>query len=206
MTRLLSASLVAGLAAAALTVASAPHALAQTSPAKVDPGTYKVEPSHTQIEFSVLHMGFTNFYGRFTDASGTLVLSPKTPYASKLDVSIPVNTVSTTSDKLNDELKSPAWFDAKAFPQIVFHSTRVVLAGKGAAKVIGDLTLHGVTKPVTLDVHFVGAGINPLDKAYTVGFRATGEISRSAFGVKTYVPMIGDAVQITLSGAFEKQS
>jgi polyisoprenoid-binding protein YceI len=86
-----------------------------------------------------------------------------------------------------------------------FRSTKIVPTSKDAAKVTGDLTLHGVTRPVTLDVHFVGAGVNPLDKAYTVGFQATGEISRSEFDVKTYVPLIGDAVQITLSGAFERQ-
>ncbi len=70
---------------------------------------------------------------------------------------------------------------------------------------IGNLTLHGVTKPVVLEVHFIGAGINPIDKAYTVGFEATATIKRSDFGVTTYVPAIGDEVQLNIAGAFEQQ-
>ena len=88
---------------------------------------------------------------------------------------------------------------------MTFVSTKVKPMGKDKAKVTGDLTIHGVTKPTTLDVSFVGAGANPLDKKYTVGFAITGLVSRSEFGVKTYVPLIGDEVAITISGAFEKQ-
>ena len=88
---------------------------------------------------------------------------------------------------------------------MTFVSTKVVPAGKDHAKVTGDLTLHGVTKPVTLDVTLVGAGVNPLSKKYTVGFEATGTLKRSEFGVKTYVPLIGDELHLTIAGAFEKQ-
>ena len=201
MPRILPAFLAASLAMAAPAFAQ----VADRDPSKVQAGTYAVDPAHTQIGFGVVHMGFTMYYGRLTDASGTLVLDPKTPSASKLDITIPAATFSTTSEKLDGELKSDQWFDVAKYPQITFRSTKVASAGKDAAKVTGELTLHGVTQPVTLDVHFVGAGTNPLDKHYTVGFQATGEISRSAFGVKTYVPLIGDAVQLNLSGAFEKQ-
>jgi polyisoprenoid-binding protein YceI len=182
--------------------------LAQTvarDPAQVQAGAYVVEPGHTQIEFGVMHLGFTTFYGRFSGASGTLNLDPKKPDDSKLDIKIPVSSISTTSAKLDGELKGADWFNAAKFGDIVFHSTKVVVTGK-TAKVTGDLTMHGVTKPVTLDVTFVGAGTNMIDKHYTVGFQARGELSRSAFGITTYVPMIGDAVQLTLSGAFEKQN
>ena len=205
--RLLSRA-AGGLAAAALSVSAAVSALAQPAEhdaAKVEPGRYAVEPAHTQVEFSVFHMGFTPYYGRLSDASGTLVLSPATPADSKLDVTIPADTISTTSSKLNDELKGDQWFDVQRYPQITFHSTSVEPSGDASATVVGDLTMHGVTRPVTLSVQFVGAGTNPLDSKYTVGFRATGQVSRSAFGVQTYVPLIGDAVEITLSGAFEKQ-
>ncbi len=197
----------AGLAAVALISASKLAAAqpADHDAAKVEPGRYAVEPAHTQVEFSVFHMGFTPYYGRLTDASGTLVLSPGTPADSKLDVAIPADTISTTSSKLNDELKSEQWFDVQRYPQITFHSTRVTPSGDASATVVGDLTMHGVTRPVTLDVRFVGAGTNPLDSKYTVGFRATGQLNRSEFGVQAYVPLIGDAVEITLSGAFEKQ-
>ena len=112
---------------------------------------------------------------------------------------------STYTGTLNDELKSAQWLDAGQFPDMTFTSTKVKPTGKGKAKVTGDLTIHGVTKPTTLEVSFVGAGANPLDKKYTVGFEAHGEIKRSDFGVKTYVPLIGDTLHLQIAGAFEQQ-
>ena len=193
------------LAALACAPASA-QTVATANPAQVEAGTYAIDPQHTQVLFSVSHMGFTTYYGRFSDASGTLDLSTETPDASSLEVKVPTGTVSTTSDKLNEELKGDQWFDAQKYPEITFKSVKVTRTGPDTAQVTGNLTMHGVTKPVTLAVRFVGAGTNPLDKKYTVGFRATGTIRRSDFGVKTYVPLIGDEVELTLSGAFERQS
>ncbi|MGI4977963.1 MAG: YceI family protein [Janthinobacterium lividum] len=193
---------------AALVLAVSGPALAQVAshePSQVQAGTYAIDPQHTQVGFGVSHMGFTTYYGHFADASGTLELTPKNPAGSKLSVSVPTASVSTTSDKLDGELKGDQWFDAAKYPTITFTSTQIVPTGRGEAKVTGNLTMHGVTKPVTLDAKFVGAGTNPLDKKYTVGFAITGLVSRSEFGVKTYVPLIGDEVAITISGAFEKQ-
>lgn len=196
------------LLAAALVLATSGPALAQVAnhePSQVQAGSYVIDPTHTQVGFGVSHMGFTTYYGHFADASGTLELTPKNPAGSKLSVSVPTASVSTTSEKLDGELKSEQWFDAAKYPTITFVSTQIVPSGHGAARVTGDLTMHGVTKPVTFDAKFVGAGTNPLDRRYTVGFAITGLISRSDFGVKTYVPLIGDEVAITISGAFEKQ-
>lgn len=192
------------LALAALVSAPALAQERTTNPAQVEAGTYTIDPAHTQITFGVSHMGFTTYYGRFADASGTLDLA-KDADASRLQVEVPTGTVSTTSDKLNGELKGAQWFDAQKYPEIAFQSVKVVRTGPDTAQVTGNLTLHGVTKPVTLAVHFVGAGVNPLDKKYTVGFAATGLIKRSDFGMTTYVPLIGDQVELTLSGAFERQ-
>ena len=196
-------------AALAIFAASAP-ALAQAPAANIDPaavqsGSYVVDPNHTQVGFSVLHMGFTHYNGRLTNVSGTLDLSAKTPTESSLAVTVPVESVSTTSVKLDDELKSKDWLDAASFPTMTFKSKSVTPSGKGQAKVTGDLTLHGVTKSVTLMAHFVGSGVNPLSKKYTVGFDITGDIKRSDFGVKTYVPLISDTVQLTINGAFEQK-
>jgi polyisoprenoid-binding protein YceI len=135
--------------------------------------------------------------------SGSLNLDPKKPADSALEIHIPVATVSTTNAKLDGELKSDAWLGATQFPEIVFKSTKVTETGKDTAKVTGDLTLHGVTKPVTLAVKFNGAGTNPLDKKYTAGFEVSGKIKRSDFGVKTYVPLIGDDVDLIISAGFE---
>jgi len=197
------------LASGLLALLVATPVLAQTpptrDPAQIQAGTYAVDPGHTQVGWRVSHMGFSNYAGGFSDVSGTLELQPKNPAAAKLSVKFPVASVTTTSAKLTDELKGDQWLDAAKFPDITFVSTKVAPAGKDHAKVTGDLTLHGVTKPVTLDVTLVGAGVNPLSKKVTVGFEATGTLKRSEFGVKTYVPLIGDDLHLTIAGAFEKQ-
>jgi polyisoprenoid-binding protein YceI len=202
----LKSLLIPGLA---LTLALGGTASAQTpptrDPAQIQAGTYAVDPGHTQVGWRVSHMGFSNYAGGFSDVSGSLTLDPKNPAASKLSVKIPVASVTTTSAKLTDELKGDQWLDAGKYPTMTFVSTKVAPAGKDHAKVTGDLTLHGVTKPVTLDVTLVGAGVNPLSKKYTVGFEATGTLKRSEFGVKTYVPLIGDELHLTIAGAFERQ-
>lgn len=191
----------------ALVIAASLPVAAQAagSPAEVQSGHYAVEPGHTQVGFSVLHFGFTNYAGVFSNVSGTLELNAKNPAASSLSVTIPVASVQTTSDVLNGELKGAEWFDAEKFPNATFVSTSVKLTGKSDAVVAGNLTIHGVTKPETLKVHFIGAGVNPLDKKYTTGFEATGTVKRSDFGVSKYVPYVSDEVTLRIAGAFEKQ-
>ena len=201
-------SLLATTVAAALLglgAIQAASAQTTTSASAVTAGNYVVEPGHTQVEFKLLHIGFTYYSGVFSNVSGTLVLDPAKPSASKLDVTIPINSVATTSTKLDGELKSAAWFDADKFAIATFVSSAVTRTGKDTAKVAGVLTLHGVSKPETLTVRFIGAGVNPLDKKYTAGFEATGTIKRSDFGVKTYLPLIDDEVKLTIAGAFEQQ-
>src|SRR5882672_3618167 len=198
--------LVGSLLSASLSLASADLALAQpvasADPSAVKAGTYKVEANHTQAGFSVLHLGFSNFFGVFSGASGSLVLDPAKPSAAKLEVTIPTESVQTTVAILDKELKGDKWFDTAKFPTATFASTKVVLSGKDSAVVTGNLTLHGITKAVTLKTHFIGAGVNPLDKSFTVGFEAIGTIKRSDFGVATYLPLIGDDVHLTIAGAF----
>ncbi|OAG77328.1 hypothetical protein Amal_01579 [Acetobacter malorum] len=200
-----SLSFAPALAALGL-VATLSTAQAATAPQDVQAGTYQVETSHTQVTFSLLHFGFTQYSGLFSGATGSLTFDPAHPATSKLSVSIPVASVQTTSAKLTDELHGADWFDAARYPTATFVSTKVVPTGAGSAAVTGNFTLHGVTKPLTLQVRYVGAGINPMDKAYTLGFQATGTLKRSDFGVKTYVPMVGDDVTLSIAGAFEKQN
>lgn len=195
-------------ASAALLLAGASlPALAQAThnPAEVQAGSFAVDTNHTQIGFTLSHMGFSNFTGRLSEATGTLTLADGDHSASKLSVSVPAKTFSTSIAKLDGELTSADWFDAAKFPTITFTSTKVTPTGPDSATITGELTLHGVTKPVTLTAHFVGAGANPLSKKYTVGFDATGTVKRSDFGVTKYVPLIGDEVELSLHAAFEKQ-
>lgn len=175
-------------------------------PAKVDAGSYTIDPGHTQIIWGVSHLGFTTYYGQFANVSGSLVLAPESPAASKLDVTFPTASVMTTSPKLDAQLRSEDWFDAAQYPQVRFVSTQVKPTGPGSADIEGELTLHGVTKPVTLKAVFVGAGRNQVSGDYNVGFQATGGLNRSEFGIEKYLPIIGDRVELTISGAFEKKS
>ena len=190
-----------------ITIAGISAAAAASAPAldSVKAGTYKVESYHTQVGFSLSHFGFTNYSGLFSGATGSLRLDPAHPGASKLDVTIPVDSIITTVPKLTDELKGDKWFDVAKFPQATFTSTSVALTPSGEATITGNLTLHGVTKPVVLHAHLLGAGVNPIDKMYTVGFQASGTIKRTDFGVSMYAPALGDEVELSIAGAFELQ-
>ena len=197
------------LLAAALVLPAAGHAqapVANPAPAAAQAGTYKVETSHTRVQFSVSHMGFSDWYGDFTGVTGTLSIDPKAVAKAKVDITIPVASVTTTNATLDGELKSAQWFDADQFPTIRFVSTQVVPTGERTALVKGNLTFHGVTRPVVLKASFNAGGVNPMSKGYTLGFNANTEINRSDFGVKTYVPLVGDAVTIRISAAFEKNN
>jgi polyisoprenoid-binding protein YceI len=166
-------------------------------------GTYRADPAHTQVVFSLLHLGFTNFYGIFSQASGPLQLNPTQLADSKLDLSIATESLTTTVSVLTRELQGEQWFDVAKFPSASFVSRKIVATGSASARVSGDLTLHGVTKPEVFAVHLVGAGVNPLSQVYTVGFEASGTIRRGDFGIKTDLPLVGDEVTLRIAGAFE---
>ena len=200
----MTAPLFRGAAFAVLLLTASSAIAADTNPTAVQAGRYAVETAHTRVQFSVSHMGFSNWYGDFTGVTGALTLDPKAIAAAKVDITIPVASVSTTNTVLDGELRSADWFDAGQHPTIRFVSTKVVQTAPGKADITGDLTFHGVTKPVVLAATFIGAGENPMSKKYTVGFDATATLKRSDYGVKTYVPMIGDETTLRISAAFEK--
>lgn len=211
--RIAYAALLALASTAAIGIAQQPPMSAPGSknPAAVTGGTYTVDPGHTLIEWTVDHLGFTPYFGIFGDATGTLTLDPKTPNAAKVDITIPVSKVTTASAGLTSHLLregkdggKPDFFgpnpmDAK------FVSTKVVASGQ-TAKITGNLTLNGVSKPVTLDAAFYGAGKAPamMGGKENVGFTATGTIKRSDFGVTMGIPMISDAVTLKITAAFQK--
>jgi polyisoprenoid-binding protein YceI len=196
-------SIMTLLAASAMASQAYAQAVPSRDPATVQDGAYSVEPNHTRVLFSVSHLGFTTWYGEFTNVSGSLSLAPKSLKHTTLEIHIPTGTISTSNAKLDGELKSGDWFDAAKYPEILFTATKITQTGKNTAAVTGDLAFHGVTKPVTLKVKFNAAGINPLDHKYTVGFEVSGKIKRSDYGVKTYLPLIGDDVTLIISAAFE---
>ncbi len=159
--------------------------------------TYKLDASHTAITWHVNHFGFSTPSGKFMSVDGDVTLDEANPAASSVKVTIDMNGINSGVAKLDDHLKTPDFFDVAKFPTATFVSKKVQLIGKDTAKVEGDLTLHGVTKPVTLDVKVNKIGEN-MFKLKTAGFTASTTIKRSDFGITTYVPNLGDDVKIEI--------
>ena len=179
-------------------------AAATASPALSDP--YTIDTGHTHVGFKVSHLGFSDTYGTFNNVAGTFDLDQDNPEKSSVEVDIKTASLDTNHEKRDEHLRGPDFFNVEKFPDMTFKSTKVERTGEKTAKVTGDLTMLGVTKPVTLDTTLLAAGAYPMDKSVTAaGFNATTTIKRSDFGMTTYVPMIGDEVEITISTELRKQ-
>tara|TARA_B100000678_G_scaffold176633_1_gene147289 strand:+ start:1170 stop:1811 length:642 start_codon:yes stop_codon:yes gene_type:complete len=203
-------ALIGAATVPALALQEAPQLPGQMDTSRISGGTYETDPSHTLVAWSVSHFGFNDYYGAFGDVEGTLTIDPANPGAAKVDVTIPITSVAVVSEGLRDHLLRPGkdggdpdFFGAE--PEAArFVSTKVDVDGTDAT-ITGNLTMNGVTKPVTIDAEFTGAGQNPMSKVETVGFEGTTTIKRSDFGVSYAVPMVSDEVKLMISAAFEKQ-
>lgn len=121
-------------------------------------------------------------------------------------MTIPASSIKTNNDKLTEHLRGKDFFDVEKFPTLNFTSTAVKPTGKTTADIAGNITVHGVTRPVILKASFVGQGMNPMTKAATVGFTATTAIKRSDFGISYGVPMVSDEVELKITTAFEQKA
>lgn len=193
---------------AAPAIAQAPGGLTR-DPAAVKGGDYVLDPAHGKITWSVVHMGFSVYVGQFTNVDAKLHLDAADPTKSTLDAVVPVSGVNTGNTGLDNHLKTPDFFNADKFATVAFHATKIVRTGPKTADVIGDLTLLGVTKPVTLKAEFLQAGVSPFGGPYKVGFAAHGEIKRSDWGMSKFgaqpngfVP-VSDEVKLQFEGEFK---
>jgi polyisoprenoid-binding protein YceI len=160
--------------------------------------TYKLDPNHTNITWSANHFGFSNPSGKFADSDGTLILDEKNPQNSSIEVIIKTTSLVTGLAKFDEHLKSKDFFNVEKFPTAKFVSTSIALVGKTNAKVKGDLTLLGITKPITLDVKLNKIGTNPISQRKTAGFSASSTIKRSQFGIEFGLPGVSDDVKLTI--------
>ena len=170
--------------------------------------TYTLEPNYTQGVFRWNHLGFSSPAAQFAQGEGTLEFDQADPAMSSVKVTIPLASLNTGVPALDDHLRSEDFFEIAKFPTAMFRSTRVE---KGVApnrlKVIGDLSLHGVTKAVMLDVTVTKVGSNPRTGLATVGFDALTTVKRSEFGLGKYVPDVGDEIQMrVISQAVEAKA
>ncbi|HAT8829060.1 TPA: hypothetical protein JBD00_11825 [Legionella pneumophila subsp. pneumophila] len=162
-----------------------------------EPQTLTLDNQHTYVLWKVKHLGFSTQAGKWY-ASGQLVLDKDNPQQSKVNVTIKVDDIVTGIPELDKHLKGKLFFDTKQFPTATFASNRVEVMGKNKAKVYGMLTLHGVTKPIILNVILNKAGINLLNDRETAGFSATTSLKRSDYGIKALIPEVGDDVEIEI--------
>ncbi|AMP89702.2 TPA: YceI family protein [Legionella pneumophila] len=162
-----------------------------------EPQTLTLDNQHTYVLWKVKHLGFSTQAGKWY-ANGQLVLDKDNPQQSKVNVTIKIDDIVTGIPELDKHLKGKLFFDTKQFPSATFVSDKVEVTGKNKAKVYGMLTLHGVTKPIILDVVFNKAGINLLNDRETAGFSATTSLKRSDYGIKALIPEVGDDVEIEI--------
>jgi polyisoprenoid-binding protein YceI len=172
--------------------------------------TWKIDPAHSHAEFKVKHMMISNVKGSFSGVSGTLIEDTADPTRSRVDAIIDIGTISTGDPNRDTHLKSADFFDQEQFPQMTFKSTSVKKNGPEEYAVTGDLTLHGVTKPVTFAVEGPSApGKDPWGNT-RIGLSATGKINRKDFGLVWNAPLetggilIGEDVHIALEVQFIK--
>jgi polyisoprenoid-binding protein YceI len=207
MKHLAAALILAALAVAPVTAADAPA----KPPAPVPAGAYTLDRSHASLNFSVNHLGFSHYTARFASFDTKLTFDPANPAASTVEATIDANSLElpTPPAGFADTLKGPQWLDTGKYPTITFKSTKVEPAGGDKTRITGDFTLHGVTKPVTLEATFNGgyAG-HPMDPNARIGFSAKGSFKRGDFGVAYGIPAPGttmgvsDEVEVTIEAEF----
>jgi polyisoprenoid-binding protein YceI len=166
---------------------------------------WSIDPVHSSVEFSVDYMGFSTYRTGFRELEGALQFDADQPAASSVTASIPVASIDVTNDRLMGRLMDADLLGGKDHPTITFTSTRVEAGDAASWKVTGDLTIHGVTRPVVLDTRYLGQGLHPFSKKMAAAFRAETTIDRRDFGVTWNAAMdtggayLGERVRISLA-------
>jgi polyisoprenoid-binding protein YceI len=159
--------------------------------------TLTIDPAHTYPNFTISHLGFSTMHGRFGNSSGTIVMDRKGNTGS-VDVKIVAASIDTGFQKRDDHLRSPDFLNVKEFQEVTYKSTKVTFQGASNATVEGNLTMLGVSKPVTLQVTNIKCGPHPMNKKEMCGFNGTAKIKRSDWGIKFGLPAIGDEMALDI--------
>ncbi len=167
---------------------------------------YVFDKDHTEIEFLWNHLGFSTTSGNFKDFDGALMFDEENPSASSVQVAIETSSLDSNIPDLDEHLKGSDFFEVEQYPEATFESTEVRATGDNQYEVDGELTLHGNTEPVTLDVTINKVAVHPMSEAKTIGFDASTTVSRSAFGLDMYAPAVSDEVQIRISSEMPRES
>ena len=167
--------------------------------AQAAPVTYQLDPNHTMVLFSWNHFGYSNPTANFGLGEGTLVFDEQHPANSSVEVTLPLAKLDAHVAELDKHLRKSDFLDADQYPSVTFKSTAVQPLGGNKFKVTGNLTVHGVTKPVVLDATLNKVGPHAVGKTQSIGFDATASIKRSDFGVGAYVPNVSDKVTVRIT-------
>lgn len=161
--------------------------------------TYQIDPMHTAVAISWDHFGFSNPMAFIPNATGEVKFDSENPQKSTVNVTLPVGQIDTFVPKLTEEFRGAEYFDVAKYPTATFRSTKVTAKGDDKFEIVGDLTLKGITKPVTLEAKLNKQGEQPMLKKPAIGFDATGTIKRSDFKIDKYVPHVSDEIRLTIS-------
>ena len=167
-----------------------------TSPAFAEDNKFTFDKSHTRILFFINHMGFSDTVGEFTAYDGHFIFDEKDPTKSSVDVVLKPEGIRTPSPELDKHLQNQDFFNVAKFPDITFKSREIKVTGKNTGEALGDLTMLGVTKPVTLRITFNKADYHTMTGSYVAGFSGEAVIKRSEFGMNYGIPMVGDEVRL----------
>jgi polyisoprenoid-binding protein YceI len=161
--------------------------------------TFTVDPIHSSLIFRIKHLDAGYIYGRFNQFSGSFALDDKNPADCKLEMEVKVDSLDTGNGMRDTHLKGPDFFNAKESPTMTFKATSMKAADEKTYEVTGDLTLHGVTKPVTVKLERIGSAKDPRSGKLRTGFETTFTIKRSDFGMKYAIGLLGDDVRVTVA-------
>ncbi|WP_025652506.1 MULTISPECIES: YceI family protein [Psychrobacter] len=164
------------------------------------PSQWQLDDSHTRVGFSVNHLGFSTTMGHFGDVQGTVNYNIKTPNKTNMNFTIATDSIDTNWDARDKHLKTDEFFNVAKYPTMTFKSTKISFINPQQAKITGDFTMLGQTKPLTLDVTLNKIANSPLTKEPVIGFRATGNIDRAAYGMTAYAAGITTNVPIQIDG------
>jgi polyisoprenoid-binding protein YceI len=173
-------------------------ALAMAATAAAQAGTWQIDPNHTAAQFSVRHLGVSTVRGAFTKVSGSAQHDSADPSKDTLEATIDANSIDTRVEMRDKDLRSPNFLDVQKYPTIIFHSKQTKVAGPGKLLITGDLTIHGITKEVVLDVDGPSAPIKDPWGNQRIGASATTKIKRQDFGITSLPGVVGDEITITI--------
>ena len=165
-------------------------------------GRYRLDPQHARITWSVDHLGFSIYRGLIPQVQGSLLIDPALPQAARLEATMAMAKLTSLDEALDRRLRSAQFFDVARYPTAGYRALGLVMTGPDTAQLRGDLTLCGVSHPVTMNVRFQRAGPDPVDGVLTLGFEGTAIVRRSLFGIGAYAPLVGDDVALQLEAEF----